>query len=118
MDLLITDEIVNLLMIASTFSVILMALIQKLKGLSFIKTNGHVLGLNFLFSLTLGSLFAISFYQLELIKALWVAFFSFIEAPIVYHLLKSQKIINYTPKALDNNKIGILKIPIENEIPR
>ncbi len=118
MDLLITDEILNLLMIATTFSIILMALVQKLKSLSFVKSNGHVLILNFFFSLTLGSLFAITFYQLELFKALWVALFSFIEAPLVYHLLKAQNVINYTPKALDDNKLGILKIPIENEIPR
>lgn len=118
MDLFITDEILNLLIIATTFSIFLMALIQKIKTLSFITTNGHIFILNFILAFSIGILFASNFFNLDMIGSLWVAFFSFIEAPAVYHILKKQNIINYTPKSLNNNEEKILKIPAENEIPR
>ncbi len=118
MDLLITDQILKLLLIATTFSIILMALIQKFKSLQCVNKNCHILLLNLIFSMSIGSFFAMYFYDLSLISSLWVGFFSFIEAPAIYDILKRQNIINYTPKALNNTKDEVLTIPIENKITR
>ena len=116
MDILVTDKFLNLLMIASTFSVVLMALVQKIKTLTFIKTNNHIMLINFLFSF-LGIIFGMTFYNLDIFEGLWVSFFTFIGAPAIYQLLKSQNIIKYTPKTLDECR-GYITIPKENVINR
>lgn len=118
LDYLITDEILNVLMIATTFSLVLMPLIQKCKRLNIIKSDSHICILNLLLSLSLGSLFAISFFELNWINSLWVGVFSFVEAPAIYHILKKQNIINYTPITLDEIKKDNLIIPITNIINR
>ncbi len=117
LDILITDELITILMIATTFSVILMPLIQRFKRFHIIKNDVHIFILNMFLSFSVGILFAIYFYELTVIGALWVGFFSFIEAPAIYHLLKKQNIINYTPKALAENH-EYLKVPVENKIKR
>jgi len=116
MDILVTDKIFNLLMIATTFSVILMSLIQKIKTLDFMKTNNHVMIANFILSF-LGILFSMCFYNLNWIDGLWVSLFSFIGAPSLYQLLKKQNVINYTPKSLDDCR-GCITIKQENIIKR
>lgn len=116
LDILVTDKIFNLLMIATTFSIILMALIQKLKTLDLMKNNNHVMIANFILSF-LGALFGMCFYNLNIIDGLWVSLFSFIGAPSLYQLLKKQNVINYTPKSLDECK-GCITIKQENIIIR
>jgi biotin transporter BioY len=118
MEILLTEEIIDLFLIATTFSIILMTFMQKVKRLSFVRNDGHICILNLLFSLSIGTLFSMTFYNLDLSKSLWVGFFSFIGAPTVYQIMKQQNIINYKPKALDNNKGKVITIPVENEIPR
>lgn len=115
LDILITDRIFDLLMIATTFSVILMAIIQKIKVFSFMKKDSHVLIADFLLSF-IGIFFGINFYDLNLVEGIWVSLFSFIGAPGVYQLLKSQNVINYKPKSLNEcrecitiNKENIIK---------
>lgn len=116
MDMLVTDKIFDLLMIATTFSIILMALIQKIKTLSFIKNSTHIMITNFFLSF-LGILFGICFYDLNIVDGLWVSLFSFIGAPAIYELLKAQNVINYTPKSLDECR-GYITIAEENIISR
>lgn len=114
MDALITDLLINLLMIGITFSIFLMALIQKFKTLSFINKDWHIWLLNLLFSFAMGIPFTIYFYELDILSAIWVGVFSFIGAPSVYAVLKKQNLINYTPKSLDDT----ISIPKDNEIKR
>lgn len=116
MDVLMTEKITNLLMIAATFSVILMTLIQKIKTAGIFKSNTHIFATNFLLSF-LGILFGMTFYNLNIIDGLWVSLFSFIGAPSIYQILKRQNIINYTPKSLDDCK-GCVTIREENIIIR
>ena len=118
MDILVTDRIINILLIASTFSFILMALVQKMKSFQFIRRDCHVLVCNVLLSMVFGTLFAASFYNLNIIDSLWVGFFAFVEAPALYKILKNQNIINYTPASLDDINKNVLMIPSENEIKR
>lgn len=103
MDILISDKVLDLLMIASTLSFILVTLIQKIKMISIIKTKTHVLIANFLCSF-LGIPFGICFYNLDVIDGLWISLFSFIGAPTIYQILKSQNILAYKPKSLEECK--------------
>lgn len=116
MDILVTEEIFNLLMIATTFSVILMAIIQKIKVLPFMKNDAHVLIADFLLSF-LSIPFGMTFYNLNLVQGLWVSLFSFVGAPAIYQLLKSQNVINYTPKSLNDCR-ECIAIKKENLIKR
>ncbi|MGI6329997.1 MAG: hypothetical protein ACOXZR_04100 [Bacilli bacterium] len=118
MDILVTEELLNVLMIGSTFSIVLMSIIQKIKKFNLIKSDAHIFIVNFLLSFSIGSLFAYNFYNLNIIFSLWVGFFSFVGSPLIYHLLKGQNIINYKPHSLDEKeKIGIV-VPLENKIRR
>lgn len=117
MDISITDKLLNLLMISTTFSIILMAIIQKIKKLSFVNKDWHVWIINLILSFSLGIYFSIYFYNLKMNDAIWISLFSFIEAPSIYQILKKQNIINYTPESLNSSE-ELLQIPKENEIRR
>ena len=114
MDYLITDTLLDILTISVTFSVFLMAFIQKFKDLKIVNKGWEIWILNLLFSIVLGVPFANTFYKLDLELSLWVAVFGFIGAPTIYQTLKSQNLIKYKPKSTkDTNTIIISK---ENEI--
>ena len=87
--------LLDLLVISITFSIVLMALIQKFKVLSFINKSWQVWFLNLIFSFLIGIPFAMTFYNITLKDSLWVGFFSFVGASGIYQALKNQKIINY-----------------------
>lgn len=115
MENFIPDKLLEILSISAVFSVILMALIQKIKLTTIIKKEWQIWIVNLLLSFLFGTFFAISFYNLDIISGIWVSVFSFIGAPTIYDLLKSQNIINYTPKSLDDK---IVEIDTANEIKR
>lgn len=106
--------LLDLLVISITFSIILMAFIQKIKVLSFINKSWQVWFLNLLFSFLIGIPFAMTFYNITLENSLWIGFFSFVGASGIYEALKNQNIINYRPSSI-SDKISIDK---ENEIKR
>ena len=104
----------ELLIISVTYSVILMALLQKFKSLSFITKSWQIGVLNFIFSFAIGMPFAITFYDVNILDSIWVGLFSFIGASAIYEALKNQKLINYTPTSLSDK----ITISSENEIKR
>lgn len=106
--------LLELLSISITFSIILMALIQKMKSFNCINKPCHVMFLNIVLSFLIGIPFGITFYKITWIQGLWVSFFSFIGASSIYEALKKQNIINYTPSSVNDN----ISIPKENEIKR
>lgn len=114
MEILFPDKLLELLMISTTFSAILMMFIQKLKSLSFINKSWHVWFLNLIFSFLLGIPFTLVFYELDIISGIWVSIFSFIGASGIYELLKNQNIINYTPNSVSDT----ITIPKDKEIKR
>lgn len=116
MESFIPDMLLELLSISVVVSVILMSVIQKFKTLNFITKDWQIWLLNFIFSFAIGIPFAITFYQINIVNSIWVALFSFVGAPTIYDLLKSQNIINFTPKSL-NDKTSVT-ISTENEIKR
>lgn len=114
MDILVTEELWTLLLISLTFSIFLMALIQKFKTLSWLRKKWQIWVLNFFFAFLMGIPFSMFFYELRLEEAIWVSVFGFIGAPSLYEALKKQNIISYKPKSLDN----VTCIPKTNEIKR
>lgn len=114
MDILVTKELLNIIMISITFSIILMAVIQKFKKLPFINKSYKVWILNFIFAFLIGVPFSMWFYKLSIYDSLWVGLFAFVGAPSIYKALKEQNIINYTPESISDT----IEVPKENEIPR
>ena len=114
MDALVTQSLLDTLMIAITFSIILMALVQKFKCSSLITKSWQIWLINLILSFSIGIPFSMFFYELDIYYASWVGLFSFIGAPAIYEALKKQNIIQYTPKSLRDT----ITISKENEIKR
>jgi len=114
MDAIITDQLMTLLLISITFSIVLMALIQKIKMLPIINKDWHIWLLNLFLSFVLGIPFTTWFYKTNIENSIWVCLFAFIGAPALYTALKKQNLINYTPSSLED----MISLPVENEIKR
>ena len=108
------ELLTHLLIISMTFSVILMALIQKIKSVSFIQKSWQVWILNLFFSFAIGIPFGATFYDLNIKEGIWVGVFSFIGASSIYEVLKKQNLINYKPNSVSD----VVTIPTQNEIVR
>lgn len=115
---LIPTKLLKLLIVSSILSIIIMIVIQKIKNLSFVKTNNQIWFINFLLSFSIGVPFSIFFYELNIYDGLWISLFSFIGTSGIYLALKKQNIINYSPLSLNDKKIDIIEIPKENFINR
>ena len=102
MDILVTNEFVNCLLISSVVSILNMALIQKFKELSFVNSKNHIFILNLIFSFLVGISFSIIFYKVKLYHGIWISIFSFIGSSNIYNMLKKQNIISYTPFSLSD----------------
>ncbi|MBQ7141260.1 MAG: hypothetical protein IJO32_07150 [Bacilli bacterium] len=118
LDVLITDNLLNILMIGITLSIIMMAVIQKIKGLTFITTDNQIWFINFILSFGIGIPFSIFFYELSIYEGIWISLFSFVGAPGIYLALKKQNMINYTPLSLDDKKDDVIEVKKENLIDR
>ena len=114
MDILVSDVLTTALTISITLSIIVMASIQKIKNTKILKNDLQILLANLILSFSIGIPFVLTFYQNNIVIAIWVSVFSFIGAPTIYEIMKKQNIINYKPKSLKN----IIEIPIENYIKR
>jgi len=114
MENFLPDLLLELLSISVTFSVILMLLVQKFKDLNFFNKSWKVWLLSLIFSFGIGIPFAITFYDTNIIYALWIGLFSFIGATAIYEGLKKQNFINYTPKSSSDTKT----LETKNEIKR
>ena len=102
MDTLITTEMINCLMQATTVSIIVMAVIQKFKTLECITKDCHIFLLNIVFSFVIGISFFFFFYDEPIENAIWISLFSFIGAPSLYTMLKKQNVINMDLISLDD----------------
>lgn len=113
-EIIISETFMNDLLIATGFSIILFAIMQKVKELPIIKNNIAIWATNLLLALLLGIPYATYYYQLPVFEAVVVSLLSFVGAPAIYTALKKQTIINYTPKA----KEDVVQVPSENVIDR
>lgn len=97
MNIFITNELINCLLISMIVSVINMIMIQRFKELSCIKNGDQVFILNLILSFVIGIPFSIIFYDKEFYYSVWVSIFSFVGASNIYEFLKKQTLIDYTP---------------------
>ena len=67
MDVLVTQKLLDILMISITLSSVVMAAIQKCKSLPFIKKEWHIFFLNLILSFGIGIPFVYSFYEKDLV---------------------------------------------------
>jgi len=102
MDILITNEVINCLLISAVVSMIDMALVQKFKELSFIDNSNKVFLLNLFFSFLVGIPFSLIFYKVKFYYGIWISIFSFIGASNMYEMLKRQNLINYKPFSISD----------------
>ena len=79
----------ELLIIAIASGVIMTMFIQKIKE-TFTINGGTVIIVSFVLNMIIGSLFAISFSNANLINAIWVGFFSFVGADTIYKTLEDK----------------------------
>ena len=86
--------------------------IQKLKKITIIKKDIHIIILNLIFSFALSVPFVKYFYNLTTYDGLWVGLFTFIEAPTFYNVFHNQIVITYHPESLNDT----ITIPISKEI--
>ena len=114
MEKIFPELLIDLLIISLTFSVILMALVQKIKSSTFITKSWHVWILDLFLAFIVGIPFGITFYDLNWRDGLWVGLFSFVGASGIYEALKNQNIINYKPASVSDT----IELPKENEIVR
>ncbi len=110
MDIILPESLLQILSISVVFSVVLMALIQKLKALSIIHKTWHIWILNLIFSFVLGIPFGMLFYHLVLEESIWVGIFGFIGASSIYDALK-----NYKPISLNSTNSEVIS-PEVNKI--
>lgn len=106
--------LLELLSISITFSIILMAVVQKLKSFNCINKSCHVMLLDIFLAFIVGIPFSITFYGINWIEGVWVGLFSFVGASSIYEALKKQNLINYTPTSVSSN----ITISKNNEIKR
>lgn len=106
------DLIKNILVVAIASSIIVTALVQKIKeGFEF-KNSKVIIIVSFLTSMIFGTLFSVSFSDLSIVYSIWVGFITFIGADAIYKAFED-KIFKSFGTIYDNK---VIKIPIENEI--
>lgn len=106
MEILVTNDFINCVMISSMVSILNMSLIQKFKEISFFNDSNKIFLLNIIFSFVIGISFSMIFYKIEFYYSVWVSIFSFLGASNIYNFMKKKKMINYNSfqKNDDNDK--------------
>ena len=114
MENMVPKLLLDLLSISIVFSIVLMAIIQKLKSFPFIKKSSHVLLINLILSFAIGIPFSMTFYNINWINGIWIGLFSFVGASSIYQAFKKQNLINYKPASVEDT----ITISKEKEIKR
>lgn len=92
----IPESLLQILFVSMVFSVVLMALIQKLKTFSLIKKKWQIWILNLIFSFVLGVPFGMMFYHFNIEESIWVGIFSFIGASTIYDKLEAYSPVSFS----------------------
>lgn len=80
----------EVLIVAICSGAIMTLFIQKIKESIEIKKSNTIIIISFFTNIVLGTLFAISFSDVNLINAIWVGFFSFVGADTIYKTLEDK----------------------------
>lgn len=97
------ELIKELLMIATASSIVTTASVQKIKEAFIFKKSSRLVIVSFVVSMIFGTLFGLTFGGVEISEALWVGFFSFIGADVIYKTFED-KIFKSFGTIVENNK--------------
>lgn len=78
------ELIKNVLIIAMASSIITTAFVQKIKEAIEFKKSSRLVIVSFIVSMVVGTLFALTYGNVDLVNSLWIGFFSFIGADAIY----------------------------------
>lgn len=78
------DLIKNILIVAMASSIITTAFVQKIKEAIEFKKSSRLVIVSFVVSMLIGTLFALTYGNVDLVNSLWIGFFSFIGADAIY----------------------------------
>lgn len=84
------DLIKNILIIAMASGIITTAFVQKVKETIKFKKSNRLVIISFIVSMILGTLFSLSFSDINLINSLWVGLVSFIGADTIYKMFEDK----------------------------
>lgn len=102
------DLIKNVLIVAMASSVITTAFVQKIKEAFKFKKSSHVVIVSFFVSMTIGTLFALSYADINLNYSLWAGFVSFLGADTIYKMFED-KIFKPFSKIVEESKTIVKK---------
>lgn len=106
------DLIKNLLVIALASSIITTAFVQRIKETINFKKSNRLVIVSFITSMILGTLFSLSFSDVNLINSLWVGLISFLGADMIYKMFEDKI---FAPFSAIYNE-DVVEVPKENEI--
>lgn len=102
------DLIKNVLIIGIASGIVTSAVVQKIK--EGMRSKKYLILINFVVSMVVGPLFALTFSSASIIDSLWVGLFSFVGADILYQVFEDKI---FKPFSSLNKTI---EVSIENEI--
>ena len=82
------DLIKSVLITAVASGIVTTMLVQKIKA--HLNTKKYIILISFIVSLIIGTLFSLSFSDLNLIYSVWTGLFSFIDADMLYQLFEDK----------------------------
>ena len=94
----------SLLIIAIGSGIVMTALLQKIKKGFNIRSGKTMIQVSFIFNMIMGTLFALSFSDTNLMYSVWVGLFSFIGADSLYKAFED-KIFNSIRKEIELEEI-------------
>lgn len=110
MEMLYFDMLKNILIIGIAAGIVTASIIQKIK--STLTSKKYLVLINFLVSMIIGPLFALTFSDVTLVESLWSGLFSFVGADVLYQTFENKI---FKPFSEINKTISI---PAENNIRR
>lgn len=102
------DLIKNILIIAISASIITTAFVQKIKEAIDFKESSKLVFVSLIVSMVLGTLFALTFSDANLINSLWAGLISFLEADMIYKLFE-EKLFKPYSEIYKQDKVEIEK---------
>lgn len=86
---MLNDELIkSVLVVALSSSVVSTAIIQKVKEC--LNSKKHLCGIGFIISMIIGTFFALTFSDCNLIEALWVGIISWVGAGTIYQTFEDK----------------------------
>ena len=100
------ELIKNILIIAMASSIITTAFVQKIKEAIEFKKSSRLVIVSFTVSMVVGTLFSLTYGNVNFVNSLWVGLFSFIGADAIYKVFED-KIFKSFGAITESNKVVV-----------